>query len=72
MEKIVNLVKPFGDFSLSKCPFCGSDSVFYGEYESAVGKRFLVMCTDCMASINPGYAQDMVTVQTMWNKRALI
>lgn len=63
-------IKPVGDFRLEKCPFCGSDEVVYEKYESVVGDRFRVVCMGCMASIDPGYAQDKATVQAMWNRRA--
>lgn len=31
-----------------------------------------LVCTSCMASIDPGHAQQRSTVQRMWNTRAPI
>lgn len=64
------LIKPIGGFRLEKCPFCGCNEVVYEKYEHAAGDRFRVVCMGCMASIDPGYAQDKATVQTMWNRRS--
>lgn len=62
--------KPDGDLRLEKCPFCGSVEVVYEKYLHAAGYRWRVMCMGCMASIDPGYAQQRSTVQRMWNTRA--
>ena len=68
----VGYFKPIGDLSLESCPFCGSKEVVYERYLHTVGFRWRVVCTGCMAGIDPGYAQDRVTVQKIWNTRAPI
>ena len=52
------------------CPFCGSHNIAYGKYEHAAGSRWEVLCMNCLANIDPGYAQDWGTVRDMWNRRA--
>jgi hypothetical protein len=42
----------------------------YERYSHPSGWRWRVWCVDCMAGIDPGYAQDQSTVQRMWNSRA--
>lgn len=69
-KNMSEFIKPVGGFHLEKCPFCGCDEVVYEKYEHAAGDRFRVVCIGCMASIDPGYAQDKATVQTMWNRRS--
>ena len=61
-----------GDLSLDSCPFCGSEDVVYERYLHTAGYRWRVVCTSCMASIDPGYAQQRSMVQRMWNTRAPI
>ena len=61
-----------GDLSLDSCPFCGSSDVVYERYLHTAGYRWRVVCTSCMASIDPGYAQKRSMVQRMWNTRAPI
>ena len=61
-----------GDLSLDSCPFCGSSDVTYERYLHTAGYRWRVVCTSCMASIDPGYAQQRSMVQRMWNTRAPI
>lgn len=61
-----------GDLSLDSCPFCGSSDVVYERYLHTAGYRWRVVCTSCMASIDPGHAQQRSTVQRMWNTRAAI
>lgn len=61
-----------GDLSLDSCPFCGSSDVVYERYLHTAGYRWRVVCTSCMASIDPGHAQQRSTVQRMWNTRAPI
>lgn len=70
MLDTIEFIKPVGDLQLKKCPFCGCDGVVYEKYEAVAGERFRVVCLGCMAMVDPGYAQDKVTVQAMWNKRA--
>ena len=64
--------KAGGDLSLDSCPFCGSSDVAYERYLHTTGYRWRVVCTRCMASIDPGHAQQRSTVQRMWNTRAPI
>ena len=68
--KTIRFEKPEGDLALEKCPFCGSQNVYYEEYETVVGNRWRVVCLDCMANVDPGWAQQRVAVRDMWNRRA--
>ena len=68
----VGCFKASGDLALCRCPFCGSEDVVYERYLHTAGYRWRVVCTSCMASIDPGYAQQRSTVQRMWNTRAPI
>ncbi len=60
---------PCEEAALKPCPFCGSIRVFYERYNSVVGERWRCWCADCLAGIDPGYAQSWGTVQDMWNRR---
>ena len=64
--------KASGDLALCRCPFCGSEDVVYEIYLHTVGYRWRAVCTSCMASIDPGCAQQRSVVQRMWNTRAPI
>ena len=64
--------KASGDLALCRCPFCGSEDVVYERYLHTAGYRWRVVCTSCMASIDTGHAQQISTVQRMWNTRAPI
>ena len=64
--------KASGDLSLDSCPFCGSSEVVYEKHLHTAGYRWRVVCTNCMASIDPGHAQQRSTVQRKWNTRAPI
>lgn len=65
------LIKPWNEATaLLPCPFCGNREIVYEQYEHAAGTRWRCWCTRCMATIDPGYAQDACTVRQMWNKRA--
>lgn len=64
--------KASGDLALCRCPFCGSEDVVYERYLHTAGYRWRVVCTSCMASIDPGCAQQRSMVQRMWNTRAPI
>lgn len=55
---------------LKPCPFCGSEDVSYFNYDHAAGERWGVVCLGCMAQIDPGWAQSMIAVQELWNKRS--
>lgn len=61
--------QPNCDLALKPCPFCGGTHVVYEKYLRNVGERWKVWCTECLAEIDPGYAQHKVTVQQMWNRR---
>lgn len=51
------------------CPFCGNKEIVVDKYKHAVGERYRIWCTHCMATIDPGYAQSKHTVEEMWNRR---
>lgn len=55
--------------SAKPCPFCGNKEIIIDKYDHKAGKRFRIFCTNCMAMIDPGYAQEKYTVIEMWNKR---
>lgn len=62
---------PSGSYlSLLPCPFCGETEIVYIRYKCSAGDRFGALCCGCMASIDPGYAQQKTVVQAMWNRRA--
>lgn len=73
ISKINEMYKPQpgSDLELSSCPFCGGTEVVYFRYKHLAGDRFGVLCCDCMASIDPGYAQQKSVVQAMWNRRTV-
>lgn len=62
--------KAGSELALKSCPFCGSAHIIYEKYRHIAGERWRVWCRDCIAGIDPGYAQDKPTVQKMWNRRA--
>ena len=49
--------------TLLPCPFCGGKDIVYERYTHTVGEMYRVFCTGCIACIDPGYAQDLGTVQ---------
>jgi len=57
------------NLELKPCPFCGSEEIYYVQYRSAAGERWKVICANCVAEIDPGYAQEKHRVQDMWNRR---
>lgn len=68
----IELIEPtpgHGDDALEPCPFCGSAHVFYERYSSEAGERWRCWCAECLAGIDPGYAQGWGTVRDMWNRR---
>lgn len=71
--RILSIMKPSPDYDsslkLSPCPFCGCREVVYEEYMHAAGVRWRVVCFGCMASVDPGYAQERHVVAQMWNRR---
>ena len=55
---------------LKPCPFCGNKVIYYERYKREVGMRYRIMCGNCMAGIDNGYAQSRYTIRDIWNKRA--
>ncbi len=52
------------------CPFCGGKEIIIDKYESKLGNtRFRIICSGCMATIDPGWAAQASVVKGMWNKR---
>lgn len=48
------------------CPFCGNTEIVLDEYENSTGnKRYRIFCSNCLAMIDPGYAQQANTVKEM-------
>lgn len=70
-DDYIKIIKPTaGGFdSLDPCPFCGREEVVYELYRRGAGERWRCWCTNCLASIDPGWAQDRHTVRDMWNRR---
>ena len=52
------------------CPFCGSKEIMSYAYDTKVGRRFGVMCSNCMTNRDPGYWQQRYTAVNAWNERA--
>ena len=70
IESVFEFVKPRGaDDRLLPCPFCGNDEIVYAHYKHAAGDRWAVLCTACMAEIDPGYAQQKSEAAKQWNRR---
>lgn len=70
MEQIIKAEQPTKEGQrLEPCPFCGGEAV-YVQYDEGVGPRWRVCCCVCMATVDPGYAQQKGHVQSMWNRRA--
>lgn len=70
-EDYIDVFKPQkgSGLELKPCPFCGSNNIHYVKYKCAAGERWKVCCINCMAEIDPGYAQAKCSVQNMWNRR---
>lgn len=51
------------------CPFCGNTEVVLETYQHIVRVRHRIFCANCLAMIDPGYAQSEHTVLNMWNER---
>ena len=54
----------------SPCPFCGGKEIVFEQYQHDAGIRWKIWCTGCMATIDPGWAQQPITVLDKWNRRA--
>ena len=69
-EDTIKLVQPTGpNDRLEPCPFCGCKAITYDQYQHKSGIRWRVWCTECLACIDPGYAQHPGVVRRMWNRR---
>ena len=67
MSEIMRFEKP--DNYPLPCPFCGCSEIIAERYEHTAGTRYRIMCCNCTASIDPGWAQTLGTVLNMWNRR---
>lgn len=54
---------------LLPCPFCGSEDIAAYYYNHGSGIRYAVMCQNCAATIDPGWAQHPGIVADLWNNR---
>ena len=54
---------------LEPCPFCGNKVIYYERYKTEVGMRYRVLCGNCAARIDNGYAQSRYTIRDIWNQR---
>ena len=75
MDNIENMVQiwkpePGGQLALKPCPFCGNEEPVYLQYNTPAGLRWMVICTDCMANVDPGTAQQRHQIKPLWNRRA--
>lgn len=71
----IELFEPnFGhkNMELNPCPFCGNTRIFYERYRSLAGERWRCWCTECLAGIDPGTAQEVGQVREMWNRRPVL
>lgn len=57
-------------FKLLPCPFCGSDKIYYKKYQTVVGERWGVICGECIAEVDCGYAAQHSQARDRWNRRA--
>lgn len=57
------------EIKLKPCPFCGCEEIYLEEYDTVVGKRWRVFCTNCMAGIDTGCDQSWGKPVEAWNKR---
>ena len=61
-EKRMNELKP--------CPFCGGTNLYVDGYDHTAGKRWRVVCLDCMATVDLGWVQQKYRAIEAWNRRA--
>ncbi len=52
-----------------QCPFCGNKVIYTYEYDTVVGKRYGILCAECMTNKDTGYWQHRQHAVTAWNKR---
>lgn len=70
IESTIEAFKPKTEAqALKPCPFCGGTEIVYERYLNMAGERYRVWCMDCTAGVDPGCAQDIETVQNIWNRR---
>ena len=55
---------------LKKCPFCGGSNIYVDGYDHDAGKRWRVVCLDCMATVDDGCIQQKYRAIEAWNRRA--
>lgn len=67
----IELIEPKPNTELKPCPFCGSHRIFYERYIGSVGQRWRCWCAECLAGIDPGYAQSWGSVAKLWNRRTV-
>lgn len=56
--------------NLRNCPFCGGENIYVDGYDHAAGKRWRVVCLDCMATVDPGTIQQKYCAIEAWNRRS--
>lgn len=54
---------------LHPCPFCGGKNIYIDEYDHGAGKRWRVVCLDCMATVDDGCVQQKYRAIEAWNRR---
>lgn len=65
----VRSTKDYKTIDAKLCPICKSNKTYVMEYDHASGKRYGVMCLNCMCSLYSGYAQNAYTAIELWNNR---
>lgn len=55
---------------LKNCPFCGGSNIYVDGYDHDAGKRWRVVCLDCMATVDDGCIQQKYRAIEAWNRRA--
>lgn len=54
---------------LLPCPFCGGSNIYADGYDHAAGKRWRVVCLDCMGMVDSGTEQQKYRAIEAWNRR---
>lgn len=65
----VRSTKDYKAIDTKLCPICKSNKTYVMEYDHTSGKRYGVMCLNCMCSLYSGYAQNAYTAIELWNNR---